>query len=361
MHIPLRLIWKLLLINSTSLLIMLILVIVAVHWLSSSYFMTLMVEYRIDTSQVHQMFLKAVDRYLVIASLSGFAIATLLSLWLNYRLMRPLSELMHSATRISEGDFSKRVNVKGCGEIDQLSLVFNSMANNLQRLEKLKRDFVVDVAHELRTPLTNIRGYLEGLRDNVISANVEVFDSLHEETLRLVRLVEELLQLARADLAKSNLQIQCFDLSELTRQTLRAFAPRFAEKSLQITQTLPAIMIHADKERLTQVLTNLFENALRYSPTNGAVSVLLNVEGHQVRLLMVNDCEQPQSSTTDAVGLETLFERFQRGDVSRSRDLGGAGLGLAIVKELIDAHRGKVGYRIANGRAEFWFELPIRR
>ncbi len=76
---------------------------------------------------------------------------------------------------------------------------------------------------------------------------------------------------------------------------------------------------------------------------------------------MVNDCEQPQSSTADAVGLETLFERFQRGDVSRSRDLGGAGLGLAIVKELIDAHRGKVGYRIANGRAEFWFELPIRR
>ncbi len=100
MHIPLRLIWKLLLINSTSLLIMLILVIVAVHWLSSSYFMTLMVEYRIDTSQVHQMFLKAVDRYLVIASLSGFAIASLLSLWLNNRLMRPLSELMHSATRI---------------------------------------------------------------------------------------------------------------------------------------------------------------------------------------------------------------------------------------------------------------------
>ncbi len=168
------------------------------------------------------------------------------------------------------------------------------MANNLQRLEKLKRDFVVDVAHELRTPLTNIRGYLEGLRDNVISANVEVFDSLHEETLRLVRLVEELLQLARADLAKSNLKIQCFDLSELTKQTLLAFAPRFAEKGLQITQTLPAIMIHADKERLTQVLTNLFENALRYSPSNGAVSVFAQPRRASSAII---DCKRLRTTT----------------------------------------------------------------
>lgn len=360
MHIPLRLIWKLLLINTTSLLVVLILIAVSVHWLASSYFMTLMNEYSIDPSDVHRMFLQAVDRYLVIASLAGFFIASLLSLWLNYRLMRPVSQIMYSAARIAEGDFSKRVDVKGCGEIDQLSLAFNSMAENLQRVEKLRKDFIVDVAHELRTPLTNIRGYMEGLRDNVITADTEVFDSLHEETLRLVRLVEELLQLARADLAKSHLHIQCFDLADLTKQTLRAFEPRFAEKQLQVTQLLPPLMIHADKERLTQVLTNLLENSLRYSPVRGMVGISLAVNDQRFRFLVANETEDSQPFTSDDPLVSAqLFERFQRGDASRSRELGGAGLGLAIVKELIVAHQGNVGYRFERGKAEFWFELPL--
>ena len=333
MHIPLRLIWKLLLINMASLFVMLLLVSVAVHWLASSYFMTLMKEYSIDPSEVHRMFLQSVDRYLVIASLTGFAIASLLSLWLNYRLMRPVSQIMDSAARISEGDFSNRVDVKGCGEIDQLSLAFNSMADNLQRVEKLRKDFVVDVAHELRTPLTNIRGYMEGLRDNVIAADPEVFDSLHEETLRLVKLVEELLQLARADIAKSNLQIECFDLAELTKQTLRSFELRFVDKQLQVTQSLPIAMIHSDRERLTQVLTNLFENALRYSPTGGSVAVSLSWIEQRVRFLIVNDIEESQQLASSTLESQSLFERFQRGDTSRSREFGGAGLGLAIVKD----------------------------
>ncbi len=354
MHIPLRLIWKLLLINSISLLVMLFLIAISVHWLASSYFMTLMKEYSIDPKDVHQMFLRAVDRYLVIASLAGFAIASLLSTWLSYRLMRPVSQIMHLATRISEGDFSHRIHVKGCGEIDQLSLVFNSMAENLQQVERLRKDFIVDVAHELRTPLTNIRGYMEGLRDKIIVADAAVFDSLHEETLRLVRLVEELLQLARADLAKTNLHIQRFDLAELTKQTLRTFEPRFAEKQLQVTRSLHSTMVDADKERLTQVITNLLENALRYSPRGRMVAVSLTTVEQRVRFLIANDAEEPIPLVS-----QPLFERFQRGEKSRSRELGGAGLGLAIVKELIVAHRGKVGYRFDGGKAEFWFDLHV--
>ena len=226
-------------------------------------------------------------------------------------------------------------------------------------MEKLRKDFVVDVAHELRTPLTNIRGYMEGLRDNVIAADPEVFDSLHEETLRLVKLVEELLQLARADIAKSNLQIECFDLAELTKQTLRSFELRFVDKHLQVTQSLPIAMIHADRERLTQVLTNLFENAIRYSPTGGSFAVSLSWIEQRVRFLIANDIEESQQIASNTLESQPLFERFQRGDTSRSREFGGAGLGLAIVKELVVAHHGYVGYRFEDGKAEFSFELPV--
>lgn len=355
MHIPLRLIWKLLLINSTGLLVMMLLIAVAVHWLASTYFMSLMEEYNIDPIVVHSMFLHSVDRFLLLAGSTGFVISSLLSLWLSYRLLKPVSQLMNSAERISRGDYSHRVTIKGCGEIDALSGAFNDMADHLQQAEKFRKDFVVDVAHELRTPLTNIRGYMEGLKDNVIEPSQAVFVSLHEEALRLVGLVEELLQLARADLAKSNLRLERFDMAELVKQRLRVFGPRIVEKQLQTVQSLPTVMIEADEEKIAQVLTNLFENALRYSPTAGSLLVELQLEPEQVRFVVVNDLTDPEPADS-----QKLFERFQRGDVSRSREFGGAGLGLAIIKELIEAHNGTVGSRFEHGQAKFWFELPTK-
>lgn len=353
MHIPQRLIWKLLLINSTGLLVMMLLIAVAVHWLSSSYFMSLMEKYNINPTEVHSMFLHSVDRFVLLAGSSGFVISSMLSVWLNYRLLKPISQIMNSAARISEGDYSHRVTIMGCGEIDALSRVFNEMAEYLQQADKFRKDFVVDIAHELRTPLTNIRGYMEGLRDKVIEPSQETFESLHEETLRLVRLVEELLQLARADMAKTNLRKSRVDLSEIVKQNLRSFELRFVEKRLNVEQKLPSVSVYADEEKLTQVLTNLFENALRYSPVGGTVNIALYQTPQSIHFEIENDLSGPAPADSNL-----LFERFQRGDVSRSRDFGGTGLGLAITKGLVEAHRGSVGSRFANGKARFWFELP---
>jgi signal transduction histidine kinase len=354
MQMPLRLIWKLLLINTTGLLVMTILIAVAVHWLASAYFMSLMQKFNINPTEVHSMFLQSVDRFVLIAGSSGFVISSLLSVWLSGRLLRPISQIMNSAARISEGDYSHRVTTVGCGEIDALSKSFNEMADHLQQSQKFRRDFIVDIAHELRTPLTNIRGYMEGLKDNVIEPSEEVFESLHEETLRLVKLVEELLQLARADLAKTNLQTTKVDISEIVKQNLRYFELRFLDKQLKVTQKLPSVLVDGDEEKLTQVLTNLFENAIRYSPIGGHVCLELRCSKHCVRFDIENDLTGPEP---DASNL--LFERFQRGDVSRSREYGGTGLGLAIMKGLVEAHSGTVGSHFENGRANFWFELPI--
>lgn len=353
MHFPRRLFSKLLVINCLSLVIVLLTVGLGVHLLAADYFSTLMREFSIAPEAAHAVFLQAVDRYLLLASATGFGVASLLCIWLNYRLTSPIAEIMKSAQLISNGDFTLKVHSRGCGEIDQLSTVFNDMATSLQRAERLRKDFIVDVAHELRTPLTNILGYMEGLRDGVIEPDSAMYVSIHEEANRLVKLVEDLLQLANADIAKSSLLPARVDLSLLIQQTIVQFLPRLDEKSIRVDFSSPIpVEIDADAARIIQVLTNLLENAWRYSTHGGTVSVRMQQLDSSVRVLIGND--------TDDAPLDpsVLFERFQRGDSSRSRHSGGAGLGLAIVKELVQAHGGRVGSQFREGKAEFWFELP---
>lgn len=349
-----KLIWKLLAINCLALGIVLVVVWVSVHILASNYFMILMADYDIKPSAAHSMFLLAVDRYLIFASVAGFLVASLLSLWLSFRQTRPISQITTSARLIAAGHYDQRVTARGCGEVDYLGEAFNEMASSLQQAERLRKDFIVDVSHELRTPLTNILGYMEGLRDDVIASDKAVFSSIHEEAQRLTHLVEELLQLARADVARKNLKLERVDLTQVIQQTIPQFQPKLSAKSLILTcHSAAPVGITADAARLIQVITNLLENACRYSPVGGRIDIYAEPLPDVVKVLMINDADH------DVPDPARIFERFQRGDTSRSRNSGGAGLGLAIVKELIQAHGGKVGSDFSSGRAEFWFELPI--
>lgn len=348
-----KLIWKLLAINCLALGIVLAAVWLSIHLLAASYFMTLVQDYDIDPSVAHAMFLQAVDRYLLLASVIGFFAAALLSLWLSFRQTRPISQITESARLIAAGNYGQRVTARGCGEVDQLGEAFNEMASSLQQAERLRKDFIVDVSHELRTPLTNILGYMEGLRDDVIAPDKAVFSSIHEEAQRLTNLVEELLQLARADVARADLKYERIDLTQLIRQTIQQFQPKISTKSLDVTcHATLSVEVMADAARMIQIMTNLMENACRYSPAGSKIDIYSERSANVVRVRMVNDSDQ---EVPDPV---IIFERFQRGELSRSRHSGGAGLGLAIVKELIQAHGGRVGSEFRSGKADFWFELP---
>jgi two-component system sensor histidine kinase BaeS len=351
-----HLLWKLLGINVLVIGLVMLVVWLALDYLAADYFMVLMKQYNISPTAAHQMFLAAGHRALIWASLGALTLAGILSFLLTRKVLRPLAEMSDSTRRIAAGDYTARVLTPTNDEVGRVALALNHMAENLQRIEHLRKTMVMDVAHELRTPLTNMRGYLEALRDGVVSPSGETFESLHEETLRLVRLVEDLLQLARADASRGTLHLKRLDLLGLASQVLDLLRPQFMAKGIgvDVQQGIAPGLVMGDAEKLTQVFRNLFQNAWQYTPPGGTVRFTMERVPEGIKVVFANTGEE-----IAAEDLPYIFERFYRGEKSRSRELGGAGLGLAIVKELVEAHGGQVGADSRPSETRIWFILPV--
>jgi signal transduction histidine kinase len=327
----------------------------AIDYLAADYFTTLMERYHVNPAETHQMFLDAVHRYILWAGLAGVGVAVLLSFVLTRRLLRPLSEMVLGARRVAQGDYGTRVQATSRDEVGELGRAFNAMADSLARIEELRKTMVSDVAHELRTPLTNIRGYLEALWDKVVEPTPQTLGMLQQEVLRLVRLVDDLSQLTRADAARALLSREPVNMAALVEEAVGLFAAPFAEGGIELERSveegLPAIA--ADRARLLQVLRNLMDNALSYTPRGGTATVSAARSGEGVRLTVTN-----RGAEIPAADLPFIFGRFYRVDKSRSRASGGAGIGLAIVKQLVEAHGGRVGAESADGTTRVWVALP---
>jgi signal transduction histidine kinase len=347
------LLWKLLSINVLVIAVVIAIVWLAIDYLASDYFMTLMKNYNISAGDVNQMFLDATHRSLIWATLATLALAVVLSLFLTRRVLTPLSHMITISKRIAGGNYDAQVPISSKDEIGELAAAFNQMAASLQRTEQLRKSMVIDVAHELRTPLTNMRGYIEALKDKVLPPSPETFELLHDETLRLVSLVEDLLQLARADAARGTVQKRNVSLRELTTQALRLFQPRFTEKHIAVEAHISEDRIAADPEKISQVIRNLLQNAWQYTPQSGRVTLFTERLPGKLKLVIANTGDEIAAND-----LPFVFERFYRGEKSRSRDHGGAGIGLAIVKELIEAHGGEVGAENTPAETQIWFTLP---
>ncbi len=215
---------------------------------------------------------------------------------------------------------------------------------------------MIDVAHELRTPLTNLQGYLEGLIDGVVTPSRETLDLLHEETMRLVHLVEDILRLARADAARADLHKVDSKLSDLIAHVLEVFQPQFESKKIRVETNFIEDMdpVSVDPDKLSQVVTNLLQNAWQYTPSGGRVRISTEGIPSEVKAVFANT-----GGEVGEADLPFLFERFYRGEKSRSREHGGAGIGLAIVKELVEAHNGRVGAELLQDEIRIWFTLPV--
>jgi two-component system, OmpR family, sensor histidine kinase BaeS len=350
------LIFKLLAINLLVIAFVMGVIWVSIDTLAAGYFVTLMEKYHISPEPAHEMFVSSIHRYLIWASLSAAVLAVLLSFIMTRRALSPLTSMTTTTREIAAGNFDVRVAASTKDEVGQLAKAFNRMAENLNKLEKLRQSLVIDVAHELRTPLTNIRGYLEGMNDGVVPASKKNISLLQDETMRLVQLAEDVLQLARADIAKNHLVLVPTDITAMIHSVSETVISRFAaDKNLTVNMDLgkTPVIIPVDAKQINRAIRNVVDNAARYTPENGELRIRLAVENKTVRVSFTNTAKK-----LDAKDIPFLFERFYRGEKSRSREHGGAGIGLAIVKELIEAHGGSVGASLADQEITIWFELP---
>jgi len=291
----------------------------------------------------------------------GVFVALTFTLLFTYLLtswvLHPLLQITAITKKVADGNYSERVNVVSRYEGGQLADAFNHMAENLETIELLRKNMVADISHELRTPLTNLRGYMEGLSDSVIPPTRETFQMLEQEVLRLVNLVEDLQQLARADAAKAFLDYQELSLHELLRQIMDLYRPNFQEKEIDVQWQLEpgSDRVTADRDKLLQAIRNLVDNAWKYTPQRGSVTISAQCSADGIKTVFTNS-----GAMIAEKDIPYLFERFFRADRSRSRDAGGAGIGLAIVKELIEAHGGTVGAESDEHGTRVWFNLPMK-
>ncbi len=271
------LIVKLLSITLLVILFVVVLVWISIDTLAAGYFVTLMEKYHISPEPAHDMFVSAIHRYLIWTFLGGVILAAALSYLMMRRVLKPLTRMTDITQDIAAGDFSVRVPPGTADEVGRLAKAFNLMAESLEKLEKLRRNLMIDVAHELRTPLTNIRGYLEALTDKVVPPTPQTFTLLMDETMRLATLVEDVLQLARADASHGKLQIETLDVTDTLRDAVGAFSAQFQKKDITLHLEVPPdpVIIPADRDRLIRVLRNLTDNAARYAPAGSDVSIRL--------------------------------------------------------------------------------------
>ena len=271
----------------------------------------------------------------------ALVVAMLLVLLVSRSLTRPLTVLGSAAEDIAAGNYSRRVDINGQDELGMLGSAFNRMAEAVERARKVQRDFLANVSHELKTPLTSLIGFSQALVDGSLLGDAErtrAATIVHEESERVLRMAQELLDLARVEAGTISMHITSVDLGGQLEQELemvrrRAEARRLALK-LNVPDDIPPVA--ADPERLHQILDNLLDNAVKYAPDGSTVNATARLSGGSVETVVANPAGAHRPDP------DRMFDRFYRADPSRSAAAGGVGLGLSISRELATAMKGRL-------------------
>jgi len=300
---------------------------------------------------------QAISHYLLWGALLAAAVAFLITYFLSRRISAPVKALTLAVRRMGQGDLSQRVQSKEKGELGELAQAFNTMAENLDRGERLRRNMIADIAHELRTPLSNLKGYLEAIRDGVVKPAPDAIRSLDEEANLLSRLVNDLQELSLAEAGELKLDYHPEDIIKLLKQTVAVRQTQAAEKGVLISADLPKKLplVNIDAHRISQVLLNLIDNAITHTPKDGTITITARKLDNWLEIAVEDTGEG-----IPAKDLPNIFERFYRVDKSRARATGGAGLGLAIAKSLVEAHGGKIEVKSQKDEgSRFSFTIPL--
>ena len=310
---------------------------------------------------LEETFLASVHDSLIWVGLAILAVGLAVSYALARSITIPLRNLSQAADQIAQGNFEQKVPVETKDEVGHLAAIFNRMAEVLATNTKLRRQLLANLAHELRTPLAVIQGHLEGMMDGVIEPSKEQLGSLHEEAIRLNRLIKELRDLSLAEVRQLALEKSSTDINQLISRVVTMLRPMTDEKNIQIncflTKKAPEVTV--DNDRMNQVFYNILVNAIRYSPVESQIQVVTSlVERENWQWLMVSIKDNGTGIAAEDVPY--VFDHFYRGDKSRDRKSGGSGLGLAIVKQLVEIHGGQVAVSSEVGKGSiFQVLLPL--
>ncbi|MBC8512150.1 MAG: HAMP domain-containing histidine kinase [Dehalococcoidia bacterium] len=292
------------------------------------------------------------------AGLIALGVSIVIAILLARSVYLPIRRVTNAAEEIAQGQYNQEVPVAGPKEVRGLALSFNQMAKQVKHSQQMLRNFVADVSHELRTPLTSIKGFSQAILDGTAKdkeAQLKAARVIEDESKRMMRLVNELLELSRLESGQVNMVKEPTDLKELLQQCREIFTIRAEEKGLQFTTNVePLPPVNGDIDRLEQVFSNLLDNAFKHTPAGGKVSIA-------ARQHSPNFIEVAVLDTGPGIPPEQLphvFERFYRVDASGTKT--GTGLGLAIAREIVRAHGGDIKVNSVLGEGtEFLVRLPV--
>lgn len=291
------------------------------------------------------------------SALLAIIIACIVIYFLSQRiLIKPLSNINDVAKKIAKGDVGIRVEVNSEDEIGELAKSFNNMADSIAKVENNRREFISNVSHEIRSPITSIKGFIGGIIDGVIPKEKENYylTLAYEETQRLTRLVNDLLDLSTMESGQYTLNIVKFDINELIRRTVIKFETKINEKSLSVDVCFnkEVLYVNGDLDRMMQVITNLIDNAIKYVGDKGKIRIATKIKGDKVLVSVFN-----QSKPLSEEDLKYMWERFYKSDKSRTSKAS-TGLGLPIVRSILTQHGEDIYVKnTKDGEVEFTFSL----
>ena len=301
-------------------------------------------------------FLKDINKVITIIGVIMTLITMTIAILISKNISKPIEVVSNMANSMSKGGYNKKIDYESnVNEIDTLINAINNLSYKLEEQEKLRKILTTDISHELRTPLTSIQTHLEALIDGIWEADTERLISVSEEVVRLTSLVNKLSDLSKFESEKNKLNMTKVNLKKLIKNIVYNNEIRSLEKNISIKLDIEDINTYLDKDKISQVITNLLSNAIRYTNNNGNIQIRAYKENEYIKMIFKdNGIGIPNDS------LEHIFERFYRVDKSRSKSTGGIGVGLTIVKSIIDSHNGTIEVKSKeNEGSEFIVLLPL--